>query len=77
MMQQLVRNMARYRCASEPVHSSHFCALRSLADIRDSLRFVLEDEGLDVHTAANGLEALERLAGDAGGGARPCVIWLT
>lgn len=41
-------------------------------DIRESLRMVLEFEGYQVHTAANGKEALELLAAAE----PPCVILL-
>jgi two-component system, sensor histidine kinase and response regulator len=42
------------------------------ADIRDSLREWLEDEGYSVATAADGAEALELLAGEQ----LPCVVVL-
>src|ERR1051325_2493173 len=42
------------------------------ADIRESLREVLEDEGYQVSCVANGLEALRHLRQ----GNRPCVILL-
>jgi CheY-like chemotaxis protein len=42
------------------------------ADIRDTLRFLLEDSGYEVLTAANGSDALVQLEG----GARPSVILL-
>ena len=42
------------------------------ADIRDSLREWLEDEGYDVLTAADGAEALDQLSADA----LPCLIIL-
>lgn len=41
-------------------------------DIRDSLQEFFEDEGYEVTTAANGAEALQRLAA----GKLPCVILL-
>jgi len=41
-------------------------------DVRDTLREVLESEGLSVMTATNGKEALERLASSP----RPCMILL-
>jgi CheY-like chemotaxis protein len=41
-------------------------------DIRDTMRDVLQSEGLEVVTAANGREALERLASPR----RPCIILL-
>jgi len=41
-------------------------------DIRESLREIFEDEGYEVTTAANGQEALERLAG----GDVPCAMVL-
>jgi CheY-like chemotaxis protein len=43
------------------------------ADIRDSLREVLEDEGYDVDCVANGREALDFLKAAS---PRPCVILL-
>ena len=42
-------------------------------DIRDSLREVLEDEGYEVATVANGREALDHLKAS---NPRPCVILL-
>jgi CheY-like chemotaxis protein len=42
-------------------------------DIRDSLREVLEDEGYEVATVANGREALDHLKASS---PRPCVILL-
>ena len=42
-------------------------------DIRDSLREVLEDEGYEVDTVANGREALDHLKAS---NPRPCVILL-
>ena len=41
-------------------------------DIRDSLKEIFEDEGYDVSTAANGAEALDRLATEA----LPCAMVL-
>lgn len=41
-------------------------------DIRNTLRFLLEDSGYEVLTATNGSEALQQL----GAGARPSVILL-
>jgi CheY-like chemotaxis protein len=43
------------------------------ADIRDSLREVLEDEGYEVTCVANGREALDFLKSDS---PQPCVILL-
>ena len=43
------------------------------ADIRDSLREVLEDEGYEVTCVANGREALDFLRSDS---PQPCVILL-
>ena len=42
------------------------------ADLRDTLTDVLEDEGYRVHTAGDGIEALEYLRASD----RPCVILL-
>lgn len=41
-------------------------------DIRETMRFILECAGYRVLTAANGIEALDRLRGEAA----PCVILL-
>jgi CheY-like chemotaxis protein len=47
------------------------------ADIRDSLREVLEDEGYKVECVSNGREALDYLKSTREAGApRPCVILL-
>jgi two-component system chemotaxis response regulator CheY len=46
------------------------------AGIREALTEVLVDEGLAVHTAPNGQEALEWLRQHGSNGSRPCVVLL-
>ncbi len=51
------------RCENERVEQCKILVVEDDDDIRDSLKELLEEEGYDIDTAANGLQALARMQG--------------